>query len=215
MSSKHNVLWRHFFSFFHVRGGTWDRASAPGQNLNSHSTPICLYVLLLFISIFMFQLYASYSPPGGRWDHYSQLFLPLHNRVTLILLTVMGEKYMSPLPWLWVWPLWHTLTNGNVSRYGTNHLQTEVLTVLRGLDCAPALHQENSMSQIETVLSASLVIRKLETTYCLLKMVITKTQAMEEYIMSNKKPQTRTAAVESCNIHMNRDKRTKRKSTKI
>lgn len=133
-----------------------------------------------------------------------------------ILLTVMGEKYMSPLPWLWVWPLWHTLTNGNVSRYGTNHLQTEVLTVLRGLDCAPALHQENSMSQIETVLSVSLVIiRKLETTYCLLKMVITKTQAMEEYIMSNKKPQTRTAAMESCNIHTNTDKRTKRKSTKI
>jgi len=37
--------------------------------------------------------------------------------------------------------LGHTLTNGNVSRYGADHLQAEVLTALRGLDWAPALQR--------------------------------------------------------------------------
>lgn len=75
-----------------------------------------------------------------------------------ILWIVMGEVYVPTSLTLGLAP-WHTLPNGNVSRYDTNHLQAEVLTVLHYLDRVPALCQKNSMSQMVTVLSALLLIK--------------------------------------------------------
>lgn len=109
----------------------------------------------------------------------------------------------------------HTLiTLWNVSRYVTNHLQAEVLTVLHGLDCVPALSQENSMSQIVTVLSVLLVIKNWKQSTPIKDNKNTWEEKIHN-VKCKKYNVTMIIAVGKDDIHMHGNKRTPRKYIKI